>query len=312
MLNADGLRKAYQSGALSRTELWAALKALNNSLLAYKPLLQNTDICKLGVSVGGLQVILHNGLVFTLDPEDVRQPPNIILAHGEYERGEHRVLSKLWANAGVFFDIGANIGWYSLHAARDNPACRIFGFEPVPETFAALNRNIAANELEHRIRVFNFGLSDQAGEQTMFRPSFSGSPAASMRELHPQEGSDSFLCRFVTLDEFFAQTGEKTLDLIKCDVEGAELFVLRGGIQTIRQSKPYIFIEILRKWSRAFGYEPNEIFAVLLDMGYGAYAVGHNSVQPISGITEETTETNFVFAHPERPSLEQLSSELHD
>lgn len=48
-------------------------------------------------------------------------------------------------------------------------------------------------------------------------------------------------------------------DFIKCDVEGAELLVLKGGEETLKSKKPVIFIELIRKWAQKFNYHPNEV-----------------------------------------------------
>lgn len=69
-------------------------------------------------------------------------------------------------------------------------------------------------------------------------------------------------CKLRTLDDYTAETKIR-VDFIKCDVEGAELLVFKGAIDTIARDKPVIFSEILRKWSAKFNYNPNEIFDLL-------------------------------------------------
>ena len=61
------------------------------------------------------------------------------------------------------------------------------------------------------------------------------------------------------------------VDFLKCDVEGAELKVFQGGLATITSDKPIVFSEILRKWSRKLGYNPNEIFSFFYDLQYRAF-----------------------------------------
>jgi hypothetical protein len=60
---------------------------------------------------------------------------------------------------------------------------------------------------------------------------------------------------------FVAKNNAK-VDFIKCDVEGAELFVYQGAKATLMQQKPIVFTEMLRKWAAKFDYHPNDIIAL--------------------------------------------------
>ena len=68
----------------------------------------------------------------------------------------------------VFWDIGANIGWYVLNLAATFPDLRIEAFEPVPPTFAQLRRNVELNNLGARIAIHNAGLSNEGGTFTVY------------------------------------------------------------------------------------------------------------------------------------------------
>jgi hypothetical protein len=93
------------------------------------------------------------------------------------------------------------------------------------------------------------------------------------------------------------------LDVLKADVEGAELFVLRGGLETIRRDRPAILAEMLRIHSAPFGYHPNEILDLLHPLGYQCFASTEQGWLPFSVMDEETVETNFLFLHEERHAL---------
>ena len=102
--------------------------------------------------------------------------------------------------------------------------------------------------------------------------------------------------------------GEERLDFIKCDVEGAEFMVLKGGKQTISEKKPVLFLELLRKWSKEFGYTPNDVIKFMREIGYECYCIRNKKLSKITEITEETVETNFVFLHKDKHSV--LAKEL--
>jgi hypothetical protein len=101
-------------------------------------------------------------------------------------------------------------------------------------------------------------------------------------------------CKVTTLDEFI-KNQDVSIDLIKCDVEGAELFVFKGGLETIKNHKPVIYSEMLRKWSKKFGYHPDDIINLLAEFGYCCYGYVGNKLKRIYSVCPELDTTNFFF-----------------
>ena len=293
-------RGAYERGELDRLELWKRFAARHRLFAEHAAAIEGTEIAALTVESSGLSVRLRNGLVFALDPEALREAPNIILAQGGYETFELALISRLARGARTVFDIGANIGWYSLHIAAQESGARVFAFEPVPTTHERLLTNLARNDVGRRVTPVADGLSDEPGVFDMFVPATSGSPAASLNELHPGEGSRKAPCRFTTLDAFVADNGVTELDFLKCDVEGAEFKVLRGGARSIARFRPVIVIELLRKWSRVFGYHPNDVIEFFSAQGYECWGITDYDLSRIERVTDDTVETNYVFLDPSR------------
>ena len=100
------------------------------------------------------------------------------------------------------------------------------------------------------------------------------------------------------LDDFVNEK-KLRLDFIKCDVEGAELFVFQGGIRTIEQDKPIIYAELLRKWSAKFNYHPNELINLLRDLGYRCFTAKENKLVEFFNMDDHTIENTFFFIHPQ-------------
>jgi FkbM family methyltransferase len=297
-LSIADMKDARDGGRLNRNTFWRQGSERAALLRELQPAVGRGIVEAIEVNANELQLRLASGARFVWDPEDVRTAPNIALLDGAYEPQELAVLSRLARNSKIIIDVGANIGWYAIQLSRiAGEATRVFCFEPVPSTRARLARNVELNGLEQRIRIFDFGLGDKAGTVEFFLPAISGSVAASARNLHPEEQTVRLSVRLEPLDDVAAREQIERVDLIKCDVEGAELQVLRGARRIIERDNPVIFLEMLRKWSRHFDYHPNDIIQLLRQSGYRCWAVGDGPVREIDAVGEDTRETNYLFLH---------------
>jgi FkbM family methyltransferase len=289
-----------QSGHISREEFWRAMQKKHLQLREYQQMIAGTEVDSIEIHGDELRIRTNAGIVMVWRPEDMGTVPNVLVNYGHYEPTESAHLLSAGVGAHVIFDVGANIGYYSLlWASRMAAGGIIHAFEPVPSTFAWLSRNIALNHLDEVIKACNIGLGNAAGTLSIFMPEFMGSGAASMRDLHPDEVTHKLEVKQETLDQYFSDSGLNRLDLIKVDVEGAELHVLQGGRNTIARYRPLIFLELLRKWAKPFGYHPNDVLGMLGEIGYRCYTFDDSRLIPFEVMTEETTQKNFFFAHPD-------------
>lgn len=167
-------------------------------------------------------------------------------------------------------------------------------FEPIPSTFDQLKENVKINNLNN-IKIYNFGFSNREAELTFYLEP-EASVSASAANISNKSDVEKVLCLVKKLDDFVNNYGIKP-DFIKCDVEGAELHVYQGGIETINRYKPIIFTEMLRKWSAKFNYHPNQIIDLLSDIGYKCFVVKDKYLSEIYKINDDTLETNFFFLH---------------
>lgn len=137
----------------------------------------------------------------------------------------------------VFFDIGANVGYYTILGSRlVGPQGKVFAFEPVMRNLAYLYRHASINK-SRNITIIPAACSD-----TLSLAAFSpGTNHATGHLARDTESRDSVPVPAITVDEVVQKLGFSP-DVIKIDVEGAELSVLRGAQTTLRRTKPQIFL----------------------------------------------------------------------
>jgi FkbM family methyltransferase len=167
----------------------------------------------------------------------------------------------------VFYDIGACVGVVSVHAAKRG--ARVIAFEPDPSFRERIIRNLQLNELNN-VTVMDFAVSDSAGSATLFTDGVTGlSP--SLRPVLQQERQ----CVNVptdAIDEVLARDELPPPDLIKLDVEGAEVHALRGmqGLLRSRAAPRAIFVELHPKFLPGFGANLKDAERLIESCGYHA------------------------------------------
>lgn len=307
-MSLKDIKSKYSEGKISKPEYINKMHEIHRTLFEYADWLKSNDVCKIEIASGEVFMTTRyegveypNGFpVFVCDRDDQRIAPIEIINFGSYEKDEFLMMNKLMPSAGTFLDIGANIGFYSTHLAKIHPQLSIHSFEPLPKTYSYLKKHVELNNCE-KVNLHNFGCSDKNGEFTYYYYS-AGSGNASMAKLSDQTGVQEIQCKVRKLDEVVSEQKLK-VDFIKCDVEGAELFVFKGGLETIKRDRPIVFTEILRKWSAKFNYNPNEIFELFYSLGYKAFVTSGKSLKPFTQMDEETIETNFFFIPEEKTNL---------
>lgn len=295
-MNLEDTRAQYLTGALDKHEYIERMHRLHATFLEYPHFIRGSDVARIEITECGVVLETRDaGIRMQIDAADERLTPVEILNFGSYEPEETAMFLRLAAGAKVMFDIGSNIGWYSLNTAKKyGPSVQVHAFEPIPATYAQLTANIALNGAES-IQAHRFGFSDEACDKTFYYfPQ--GSGQASSADLSKRPDVEAIVCTVRTLDDYVAETGIAP-EIIKCDVEGAELFVFRGGEATLSEAHPIVFTEMLRKWAKEFGYHPNDIIDLFRGHGYSCFTVHGDRLRRFDRVDDETAETNYFFLH---------------
>jgi FkbM family methyltransferase len=204
------------------------------------------------------------------------------MRQGTFEPHETAIIARQLRDADVFVDVGANLGYYTLIALKAGK--RVVAVEPQPLNLSALYRNLVVNGWTDRAEVFPVALADKPGLLTLYGAS---GPSASLvagwagySSRHRQTVAVSTLDTL--LGERFA--GERLL--IKVDVEGAELGVLKGALATVaREPKPSWLLEVCLQEYHPSGRNPDfaAIFDLFFDHGYRAFA----AIEPLRAVSRE-------------------------
>lgn len=293
-------RENYNAGRISKPEYIEVMYRQNLALFEFSEFIQETDIASIEI-IDGLVImtIRSTGIKLACESVDKRSAPMEALNFGHYEKTEWEMLCRMMGKRSIVWDIGANVGWYSLNLAKLFPEAQVLAFEPIASTFRQLVRNVQINGLGN-IHTHNFGFSDLSGHIKFYLP-FQNSANASSANLSEDESDKEVICQVMKVDDFAEETALQ-MDLIKCDVEGAELLVLNGGAKSIERYKPVIFTEMLRKWSAKFEYHPNQIICLLGEMGYRCFTALDQKLVEFFHMDEATMETNFFFLHSDKHS----------
>ncbi|MCB9817844.1 FkbM family methyltransferase [Candidatus Nomurabacteria bacterium] len=155
----------------------------------------------------------------------------------------------------VIIDAGAYIGNHSLFFATHCNASKVISFEPSSESYKSLQNNIELNDLDKKIQVYNFALGDKI-DKAEIKVVDKDNKGATMVKM-ASKGD----VKVVTLDGFLLKDLSK-IDLIKVDVEGMEIPLLKGALKTIEKFTPLLYIEAFEQ-SRL-----NEVLKILSPLGY--------------------------------------------
>lgn len=196
----------------------------------------------------------------------------------------------------VFFDIGANIGWYSIYFDKMFQHLDIHAFEPIESAYEQCLKNMHLNR-SGPIHVNNFGLADKNGTVDFYvSPSLLA--ASSLADTFHTDDKIKVKGKIRRLDDY-CHDNSIMPDFIKCDVEGAELLVFTGAQDVLSTARPLVMAELLRKWSKCFNYHPNDVIDLFLGKDYACHVIAEGRLRPFKTVTDDTVETNFFFLHKE-------------
>lgn len=180
-----------------------------------------------------------------------------------HEQAELEYVTSALRTGGCYLDLGAHVGGYAIPIARNVPEIGIHLFEPVPATRRLLEKNAARNGVIDRLRIWPYAVGDTARTAEM---SIADGVANRLAD-HGPAGPGAVAVDVVRVDDVLFDEVPR-VDVVKCDIEGAELPALRGAERILRRDHPDLMLEIDRRFTPRFGYQPYELVVWLAEMGY--------------------------------------------
>lgn len=174
----------------------------------------------------------------------------------------------------TFYDVGANIGYYTRFVVRHLPVAKVISFEPMSANVRLLRANVEIGGYADRVRVFPFALGDAARREELqvddmsdgsaVLTSISGGRASEGRR-HLGLAPKTEQIEVLRMDDVVPRESLPPPNVIKIDTEGAEASVLRGAMETLRRYRPRLAVSL-------HGAERGaEALAALADAGYVCY-----------------------------------------
>ena len=224
---------------------------------------------------------------------------------GYYEPNEFMLVGKILKPGMTFIDVGANLGLYTLFAAKKvGSEGVVLALEPSSREFQKLRANVELNKLSN-VRLLQGGASDSASEGELL---VAVEEYAGLNTLgafgydiasHRKE-----VVRLERLDDIVLREGLKQVDLLKMDIEGAEWFALQGAVETLQKFRPILFLEVSDRMLKHQDCSSSQIWEFLVGLGYRFFAFDDHTGLPIPALRKRWFDSeNLVALHPTRAEL---------
>ncbi len=307
------LQEEYLNGKIEKKLYWRLMREnVFHTLPELQELLAKSKDCRrIEINKEGVILEKESGLKLYFVFSDSISRAEVDLLNGEDpELNEINAVSEMLGDdCKVILDIGANVGLFSLELYQKFKTADYYMFEPIPSTFSRMKKTLEINVIEaDRFHPINKGMSNETGSFDFYLPGtceaaslepiddvFYAQKADEFGNYTGKTDQDVVKCQVDTIDDFVANNRIDRVDFIKIDVEGNEKNVILGGAETIKKYHPVMYVELLRKHAKRFGYHPNEVVKYLKNIGYKCYSLENGEIREVDEIDSSTRATNFIF-----------------
>ena len=225
---------------------------------------------------------------------------------GDYELPTIRFLRNILKTDSVCLDVGAQMGYLTLAMATSaSRQTIVHSFEPESNNAERFRENVSLNALTN-VTLHQTAVSTVDGTLKLYLSNDRNAGTHSTVYIESNVSPDFVEIPSTTLETFVRQQCLKTVDLIKIDVEGAEIDVINGAIEVLRQHKPVVIMELSDHLQQARGKTCSEFKQFMMSFGYNAYFINEDGTLRSCPLNASHINDNIVFLHPEsslRPTI---------
>jgi FkbM family methyltransferase len=235
---------------------------------------------------------------------------------GEYDYGIIQRLSSILKPGCTVLDVGANIGFYSialgLRLKQLSSGAQLWAIEPITSNFKRLVEMIDINELEDIVKPVNCAFGNQEGEVLFHLESKANSETGNavwIKESNANFLQTNCISYMTKLDDFAIKNHITSCELIKLDIEGAELEFLQGASEFVSKFRPIIFSEFNPYWVQTFKYSFEDLCDFMTLRHYHLYKHRREKNDFVSIQEPLTKLSNFIMI-PEEKLIQSLFEKL--
>jgi FkbM family methyltransferase len=198
-----------------------------------------------------------------------------------FEHAECREWLRRTRDAKVIFDVGANVGVYSLLAARSNPSSRIHAFEPTQEIFERLRENVSLNGFSN-IELNPVAVGEKVGTAYLYSCRGTDKQNEGMNYVGAASGDGALAVELTSLDEYCQRRQIDHIDVMKLDIEGGELGALAGARSLLEQRRIRCILLEMIEWSaQRSGHSRRDVAELLRGAGYALFELKGGALQRV-------------------------------
>ena len=197
-----------------------------------------------------------------------------VIAFGAFDADLHEYIEAHVKPGMICFDVGANIGIVTVHLARKaGLSGQVHAFEPVPGVRERLAQHVQRNRVDAVVRIHPVALSNQTGTASIAiaDSEASNQGQASLVNRSNPELKKTIDVPTITVDEFVARNGIGRIDVMKIDIQGAEIFLLDGGRKVFGEMGPDLLMEVSPEDLACMGKNSRDLLSMVEGYGYRLY-----------------------------------------